>query len=97
MPNNVVKKIPERKCMGCNEKRPKKELVRIVRTPDGAVQLDVTGKVSGRGAYICPKISCYEKAMKTKRLERCLEITIPDEVYGMVKEKLEGDEVIESP
>ena len=74
MPNKTVKKIPERKCMGCNEKRPKKELVRVVRTPQGEVLLDVTGKMSGRGAYICPKVSCYEKALKTKRLERCLEV-----------------------
>lgn len=94
MPDNVVKKIPERKCMGCNEKRPKKELVRVVRTPDGNVLLDITGKVSGRGAYICPKVSCYEKALKTKRLERCLEAEIPDEVYMLVKENLgkEDDE-----
>ena len=94
MPNNVVKKIPERKCMGCNEKKPKKELVRVVRVPDGNVLLDLTGKVSGRGAYICPKVSCYEKALKTKRLERCLETEIPDEVYARVKENLarEDDE-----
>lgn len=89
MPNNTVKKIPERKCMGCNEKRPKKELVRVVRTPQGEVLLDVTGKKSGRGAYICPNVSCYEKALKTKRLERCLEVEIPSEVYALVKETLE--------
>lgn len=92
MPNNTVKKIPERKCMGCNEKRPKKELVRVVRTPEGQVLLDVTGKKSGRGAYICPKVSCYEKALKTKRLERCLEVEIPDEVYTAVKENLVREE-----
>ncbi len=87
----IVKKIPERKCMGCNEKRPKKELVRVVRTPEGAVELDTTGKKSGRGAYICPKVSCYEKALKTKRLERCLETEIPETVYELVKESLSGD------
>ena len=94
MPSKTVKKIPERKCMGCNEKRPKKELVRVVRTPQGEVLLDVTGKMSGRGAYICPKVSCYEKALKTKRLERCLEVEIPPEVYALVNETLrtEGNE-----
>ncbi len=88
MANVIVKKVPERKCMGCNEKRSKKELVRVVRLPDGNVELDVTGKKNGRGAYICPKISCYEKALKTKRLERCLETPIPDTVYQDVKASL---------
>lgn len=92
MPNNITKKIPERKCMGCNEKKPKKELVRVVRTPEGEVLLDLTGKKSGRGAYICPKVSCYEKALKTKRLERCLEVEIPEAVYEAVKENLCGEE-----
>lgn len=92
MPNNIVKKIPERKCMGCNEKKPKKELVRVVRTPEGEVLLDLTGKKSGRGAYICPAVSCYEKALKTKRLERCLEVEIPNSVYEAVKAELRGDD-----
>ena len=92
MPNNIVKKTPERKCMGCNEKKPKKELVRVVRTPEGVVLLDLTGKKSGRGAYICGKISCYEKALKTNRLERCLEAEIPDKVYEAVKESLQEDD-----
>lgn len=89
---NIVKKIPERKCMGCNEKKPKKELVRIVRTPEGEVMLDVTGKKSGRGAYICPDVSCYEKALKSKRLERTLEVEIPDSVYEQVKNNLVSEE-----
>ena len=89
---NIVKKIPERKCMGCNEKKPKKELVRIVRTPEGEVMLDVTGKKSGRGAYICPEVSCYEKALKSKRLERTLEVEIPDSVYEQVKKNLVSEE-----
>ena len=89
---NVVKKIPERKCMGCNEKRPKKELIRIVRTPEGIVCLDMTGKKSGRGAYICKSVSCFEKALKTKRLERTLEIEIPDPVYGEIKVGLQTEE-----
>lgn len=89
---NIVKKIPERKCMGCNEKRPKKELIRVVRTPEGEVLLDTTGKKSGRGAYICPKVSCYEKALKSKRLERTLEVEIPDSVYDDVKSSLSAEE-----
>ncbi|MBR2021603.1 MAG: YlxR family protein [Clostridia bacterium] len=89
---NIVKKIPERKCMGCNEKRPKKELIRVVRTPEGEILLDTTGKKSGRGAYICPKVSCYEKALKSKRLERTLEVEIPDSVYEEVKKSLLTEE-----
>ena len=85
---NIVKKIPERKCMGCNEKRPKKELIRVVRTPEDDVLADETGKKSGRGAYICPKVSCFEKALKTKRLERTLEVDISDEVYEQIKKCL---------
>ena len=78
--------------MGCNVKRPKKELIRVVRTPEGSVELDVTGKKSGRGAYICPEVSCFEKALKSKRLERCLEVEIPDSVYDQVKTSLGGEE-----
>ena len=88
---NVVKKIPERKCMGCNEKKPKKELVRVVRTPEGEVCLDITGKKSGRGAYICKSVSCFEKALKSKRLERTLEVEIPDSVYEEVKQNLPSE------
>ncbi len=74
--------------MGCNEKRPKKELIRVVRTPDGEVLLDTVGKKSGRGAYICPDVKCFEKALKSKRLENVLEVKIPDSVYGSLKEYL---------
>ncbi len=88
---NIVKKIPERKCMGCNEKIPKKDLIRVVRTPEGEVMLDVTGKKSGRGAYICPKVSCFEKALKSKRLERTLEVEIPETVYDQVKQSLSSE------
>lgn len=88
---NVVKKIPERKCMGCNEKKPKKELIRVVRTPEGDVVLDLVGKKSGRGAYICKSVSCYEKALKSKRLERCLEVEIPETVYEDVKNNLPAE------
>ena len=88
MPNNIVKKTPERKCMGCNEKKPKKELVRVVRTPEGEVLLDLTGKKSGRGAYICKSTACLNKAKKAIRLESSLECSIPEEVFTRLAEEL---------
>ena len=86
------KKIPERKCLGCNIRRPKRELVRVVRLRDGSVTLDKTGKVSGRGAYICPDIKCYNKARKAKRFETNLEIEIPPEIYDALAARLEAEE-----
>lgn len=83
------KKVPERKCMGCNIRRPKGELVRVVRIKDGSVVLDKTGKVSGRGAYICPDIKCYNKARKAKRFETNLEISIPEEIYDALASQLQ--------
>lgn len=81
------KKIPMRKCLGCNEMKPKKELIRAVKNPQGEISLDLTGKKSGRGAYICPDKDCFDKARKGKRLERALETKIPEEVYDeMLKE-----------
>lgn len=85
-----VKKVPLRQCVGCKEMKPKKELLRVVKTPDGVIDLDPTGKRSGRGAYICPQVECLTKAMKQKGLERALEHPISEEVYarlqaGMVK------------
>ncbi len=81
------KKIPMRKCTGCNEMKPKKELVRIVRSPEGEISMDLTGKKSGRGAYICKDIKCLNAARKAKRLERAFECTVPEEVY----DRLEGE------
>lgn len=83
-----IKKVPERKCMGCNEKRPKKELIRVVRTPEGEILLDDKGKISGRGVYICPKKDCFIKSKKAKRFERSLEVEIPEEVYVSLETKL---------
>ena len=77
----MVKKIPERKCMGCADKFPKKELLRIVRTPEGEISVDITGKKNGRGAYVCMSGECLKKARKNKGLERSLKMTIPEEVY----------------
>lgn len=79
--------------MGCNEKKPKKELIRILRTPQGSIELDTTGKKSGRGAYICKDKNCFDKAYKTKRLEKCLEVVIPEEIYENIKLNFDlGDE-----
>ena len=77
----MQKKIPQRMCAGCREKKDKKELVRVLRCPQGSVSLDPTGKKSGRGVYICPKMECLKLARKAKRLERALETSIPEEVY----------------
>ena len=76
----MIKKIPMRRCVGCMEQRPKRELIRVVRSPEGEISLDTTGKKSGRGAYLCPDPACLAKARKARRLERALECEIPDEV-----------------
>lgn len=75
------KKIPERKCLGCAERRPKNELIRVVRTPEGEILIDRTGKRSGHGAYLCPELACFNKARKAKRFESALEVEIPAEIY----------------
>ena len=85
----MQKKIPQRQCMGCRERLEKRELIRVVRTPEGTVQLDFSGKLSGRGAYICPKADCLKKAMKSKALERSLEVEIPEEVYQRLGREIE--------
>ena len=91
MDNNKakVKKIPIRQCAGCGEHFPKKELIRVVRTPEGEIKLDFVGKVSGRGVYICPKAACFKKARKTRRIERELECQIPEEIYDSIEKKIE--------
>ena len=83
-----TKKVPLRMCVSCGEMRPKKELLRMVKTPEGAIELDFTGKKNGRGAYICKKKECLEKAMKKHSLERSLKVAIPDEIYDSLKEEL---------
>jgi len=80
-----LKSIPLRTCMGCNEKRPKKELVRIVKDKEGKISLDKTGKANGRGAYICDSAECLEKVIKSKRLEKVLESQISEEVYNNLR------------
>lgn len=85
-----TKKTPERRCVGCNGTFPKKELIRVVRAPDGTVSLDFKGKKSGRGAYLCKNTDCLKKARKAKRLERNLDVTIPDEVYEALEAEMES-------
>ena len=83
-----VKKIPMRQCLGCNEHKPKGELIRVVRTPEGDTVLDFTGKKSGRGAYVCRSLSCLRKARKSKRLEKNLDCAISDEVYDKMESEI---------
>jgi len=82
------KKIPERRCTGCGESFPKRELIRVVRSPEGEVSIDFTGKKSGRGAYICPKSACFKKARKQGRIARSLEVTISDELYDALEHEV---------
>lgn len=87
----MAKKVPERKCLGCMESFPKSSLIRVVRSAEGEITLDSTGKKSGRGAYICPKAKCFKKAVKAKRLERAFECQIPEDVLLLLEKKIEGD------
>jgi len=83
-----TRKIPLRMCLGCQEMKPKKELIRIVRTPEGATVLDPTGKRNGRGAYICPKVECFKAAVKGKRFQKALEIELDPQVIEDIERKL---------
>ena len=86
-----MKKIPMRTCIGCNNAKPKKELIRIVKSSDGEVSIDFTGKKNGRGAYVCRDISCLEMAIKTKRLSRAFEMPIENAVYEKLKVEIESE------
>lgn len=86
------RKIPLRMCSGCSERKPKKELVRVVRSPEGEISLDLSGKKSGRGAYLCMRASCLRLARKSKRIERALECQIPPEVYEKLEEAMPKSE-----
>ena len=85
----MQKKIPQRQCMGCQERKDKKALIRVVRTPEGQVQLDFSGKLNGRGAYLCPNPECLKKAVRSKVLERKLEVAIPQEIYDRLAREME--------
>ncbi|MBC8590509.1 RNase P modulator RnpM [Wansuia hejianensis] len=80
------KKIPLRKCISCGENKPKKELIRVVRTNDGDIVIDTTGKVNGRGAYLCSNINCLETSAKTNKLSRSLQTEVKEEIYKELKE-----------
>ncbi|OFW80804.1 MAG: nucleic acid-binding protein [Alicyclobacillus sp. RIFOXYA1_FULL_53_8] len=83
------RKVPLRKCVGCQEMYPKRELVRMVLTPEGELRLDLTGKQNGRGAYLCKKQECLRTARKRKSLERALKTSIPEELYGELEARME--------
>ena len=88
----MPKKIPMRQCTGCREMKPKRELIRVVKSPENEIALDFKGKAQGRGAYVCKNQECLKKAIKSKALEKSLEVSIPEEIYLQLKEQMEvGD------
>ena len=87
-----VKKIPQRRCVGCNNMKDKKELIRVVRSAEGEVSIDKTGKKPGRGAYVCPTSECITKAVKEKRLEKALDVAIGTEIYEKLLEELNNEQ-----
>ena len=84
----AVRKVPMRQCTGCQEMKNKKERIRVLKTSEGEILLDATGKKNGRGAYLCRSMDCLEKAIRSRGLERSLKVKIPDEVYETLKEEL---------
>ncbi len=88
----VNKKIPERTCVGCGNSFPKNSLIRVVKTPSGETELDLTGKKSGRGAYICRSADCFKKARRAKKLERAFSVTISEEVYDKLEKQVSKNE-----
>ena len=86
----MQKKIPQRQCMGCRERKAKRELIRVVRSPEGHVGLDFGGKMNGRGAYLCPNPDCLKKAIRSKALDRSLEVEIPQTVYDRLQKEMEA-------
>ena len=89
----TTRKAPERQCVGCQEQRPKRSMVRVVLTPTGEIVLDATGKRNGRGAYICPRRECFDQAKKRKALDRGLKTAVPAEVYEELLRTVEVKEV----
>ena len=94
MAQNTAKprRIPLRKCTGCGEMKPKKELVRVVKSPEGDIALDLTGRRAGRGAYVCPRRECLAAARKARRLEKAFSCAIPDTLYDRMEEELAAHE-----
>ena len=87
----MQKKMPMRMCLGCGEGFPKRELIRVVKTPEGEIKIDVVGKMNGRGAYICKKTDCLKAAHKSKRLEKAFKTAISDEIYLTLEKELAGE------
>ncbi len=87
----MQKKIPMRQCLGCREMKPKRELIRAVRSPEGEISLDFKGKAPGRGAYICPDAQCLKKAIKARALERAFSAPVPPEVYEKLTAQMEEE------
>ena len=85
----MPKKIPMRQCTGCREMKPKRELIRVVRAPDGGISRDFRGKAPGRGAYVCRDVQCLKKAIKSRALERAFGVEIPQEVYDALTQQME--------
>ena len=86
----MPKKIPMRQCLGCREMKPKRELIRVVRSPEGEISLDFRGKAPGRGAYLCPDPQCLKKAIKARALERAFSAQIPEEIYARLEQEMEA-------
>lgn len=86
----MPKKIPMRQCLGCREMKPKRELIRVVRSPEGEIALDFNGKANGRGAYVCPNPECLKKAEKSKALDRAFSVSVPVEIYEKLHEEMEA-------
>jgi predicted RNA-binding protein YlxR (DUF448 family) len=86
----VTRKLPQRQCIGCAEMKNKKEMIRVIKTPEGEIVIDSTGKKNGRGAYICNSLECFKKAVKSRGLERSLKMSIPREVYEELEKELIG-------
>ncbi|MCI9282201.1 MAG: YlxR family protein [Lachnospiraceae bacterium] len=84
-----TKKVPQRQCIGCGEMKNKKEMIRILKTPEGEFTLDATGRKNGRGAYLCPSVECFRNAVKGKGLERSFKMAIPKEVYETLEKEME--------
>ncbi len=86
----MAKSVPIRQCMGCREQKPKKEMIRVVRSPEGDVSLDFRGKAPGRGAYLCRNEACLKKAVKSRALERALSVSVPDAVWERLLEEMKA-------
>ncbi|MCC8121224.1 MAG: YlxR family protein [Oscillospiraceae bacterium] len=86
----MPKKIPVRQCVGCRERKEKRELIRVVKSPEGEISLDFKGKKPGRGAYLCPDLACLKRARKARALERALETALPEQVYDALEAQMEA-------